>query len=137
MSGWAITHTRRYKAAVLGAGLYSQHAFQLDTDIPVTTLANVGSSPWDGLGPLPHDEASAIAYTKGATTPTLILHGLADIRVTASQSRGMYRALRAHGCPAEMVLYPREGHFIQEMPHRLDVLTRIRAFYQRLLVDAR
>lgn len=134
MSGWAITHTRRYRAAVLGAGLYSHATFFMETDIPFTTAANVGSRPWDGLPPRPHDLQSSIHYTSAAKTPTLILHGLADIRVPVSQSRGMYRALRDHGCPVEMVLYPREGHFISEPAHRLDILTRIRSFYQHWLL---
>lgn len=134
MSGWAITHTQRYRAAVLGAGLYNHTAFMLETDIPVTTEANVGSRPWDGIGPHLHELQSSIAYTSAAKTPALILHGMADIRVPVSQSRGMYRALAHHGCPVEMVLYPREGHFIQEPAHRLDLLNRIRAFYQRLLL---
>src|SRR5439155_11487481 len=55
MGGWAITHTQRYRAAVLGAGLYSHTTFFMETDIPVTTAANVGSRPWDGLPPHPHD----------------------------------------------------------------------------------
>jgi dipeptidyl aminopeptidase/acylaminoacyl peptidase len=134
MSGWAITHTRRYHAAVLGAGLYSHTAFMLETDIPATTEANVGSRPWDGIGPFPHELASPVAYASAAKTPALILHGQADIRVPVGQSRGMYRALRYFGCPVEMVLYPREGHFIQEPAHRLDILTRIRAWYQRWLL---
>ena len=106
----------------------------METDIPITTAANVGSRPWDGLPPHPHDLQSSIHYTSAAKTPTLILHGLADIRVPVAQSKGMYRALRHHGCPVEMVLYPREGHFIAEPAHRLDILTRIRSFYQHWLL---
>jgi dipeptidyl aminopeptidase/acylaminoacyl peptidase len=136
MSGWAVTQTRRYSAAVMGAGVYSHGAAILDCDIPVTYRANVGTAPWDGPGPLPHDLASPITYASAARTPSLILHGEEDVRVPVSQSKGMYRALRAFDCPVELVIYPREGHFIREPRHRADILTRVRSWYERWLPGA-
>ena len=41
--------------------------------------------------------------------------------------------LREHGVEHEFVIYPREGHAIQERNHQLDVLLRTRAWFDRWL----
>ena len=45
------------------------------------------------------------------TTPLLILHGAADVRVPTYQGRELFEAVLAHGKTARMVTYPGSGHF--------------------------
>ena len=47
---------------------------------------------------------------KGVTTPTMIQHGDADIRVPISQGYEFYRALKAQGVPTRMLVLPRQPH---------------------------
>jgi len=45
-------------------------------------------------------------------TPMLLLHGLKDQRVPASQSIELFHTLQKRGVPARLVLYPDENHHI-------------------------
>jgi dipeptidyl aminopeptidase/acylaminoacyl peptidase len=58
-------------------------------------------------------------------TPTLFLHGDKDVRVPISQSYQMYWGLRHKGVEVELVVYPREGHGIGEVPHQRDLYGRL------------
>ena len=44
-----------------------------------------------------------------------------------------HRALREFGVGHEFIIYPREGHPIKERDHRLDLIRRIRAWFDRWL----
>jgi dipeptidyl aminopeptidase/acylaminoacyl peptidase len=68
-------------------------------------------------------------------TPTLILHGELDDRVSAAQARELYRALRTIGTETQLVTYPREKHSIAERQHQLDLMTRVLGWYDRHLRD--
>lgn len=55
--------------------------------------------------------ASPVAYAgRGAGTPILLMHGDADELVSYDQSVAFCRELRAHGCPAELITVPGQGH---------------------------
>ena len=92
-----------------------------------------GSAPWEGAGPHPHARYSPISFAREVKTPVLILHGQLDPQVPVSQAIGFHRALREQGVPTELVVYPREPHSISERAHQLDVLKRVRRWYDRWL----
>ena len=52
-------------------------------------------------------------------TPTLFFAGEADARVPKEQSVEMYRALKSHGVPTQLVVAPHEGHHWGELQHLL------------------
>jgi dipeptidyl aminopeptidase/acylaminoacyl peptidase len=64
-------------------------------------------------------------------TPTLILHGEKDERVTLPQGQEMYRALKRMGVETEFVTYPRELHSIGERAHQIDLLERVLSWFDR------
>lgn len=72
---------------------------------------------------------SPISFAQQVQTPVLILHGERDARVPLSQAIGFQRALRHYQTPVEMVVYPREPHGIRKRAHQLDLLRRVRAWY--------
>lgn len=94
-----------------------------------------GSCGWEGPGPHRHDRLSPISYASKIQTPVLILHGEEDTSVPLNQSTYFHRALRRFGVEHEFVVYPREGHGIQERDHQLDMLERTRAWFDRWLGD--
>ena len=49
------------------------------------------------------------------------------------QAVSFHRALRDIGATAELVVYPREPHGIAERAHQIDLLKRVRAWYDRWL----
>jgi dipeptidyl aminopeptidase/acylaminoacyl peptidase len=133
MSAWAVTQTHRFKAAIMGAGVSDWGMMTLTSDLPGFEMALGGSAPWDGAGPHRHAALSPISFAAAVQTPVLILHGEKDERVPLSQAIGFHRALRRHNVPTELVVYPREPHGIGERAHQIDLLGRVRAWYDRWL----
>jgi dipeptidyl aminopeptidase/acylaminoacyl peptidase len=133
MAAWAIGRTDRFKAAVVGAGI-SDWGMQAGTgDWGVLDGALGGSTGWEGPGPHVHDRHSPISYAARISTPVLILHGAEDTNVPLGQAIHFHRALRHFGVEHEFVVYPREGHGLQERSHELDALRRVRAWFDRWL----
>jgi dipeptidyl aminopeptidase/acylaminoacyl peptidase len=66
----------------------------------------------------------------------LIYAGERDPLVPVSQSREFFRALQHFKVPSELIVYPREGHSIQEPNHLRDNLNRILNWYDRYLRNA-
>ena len=133
MSAWAVTQTTRFKAAVMGAGVTDWGMMVMTSDVPDFELELGGSAPWDGATGRRHLELSPITFVRNVTTPVLILHGENDARVPLSQATGFHRALRRQGVPVEFVVYPREPHGVAERAHQIDILKRVRRWYDRWL----
>ena len=76
---------------------------------------------------------SPVKYLKNAKTPTLILQGEADATDPLGQSQELYRGLKHYGVEAELVVYPREPHGLQEEMHLIDRLDRIVAWFDKYL----
>jgi dipeptidyl aminopeptidase/acylaminoacyl peptidase len=133
MTAWAVTQTRRFRAGVMGAGVSDWGMMAATSDLPDFERDLGGSAPWDGVGPHRHAELSPISFARAVTTPVLILHGQRDERVPLSQAIAFHRALRERDVPCQLVVYPREPHGIGERAHQVDLLKRVRAWYDRWL----
>ena len=129
LTSWAIGHTDRFKAAIVGAGVTDLLSFQA-ADIPTWLPTQMMLAP-SYRDPEVYLRSSPITYVAEAKTPTLILHGAADERVRLGQGKELYHALQALGVPTEMVIYPREPHIFQERHHQRDVLTRVADWFNR------
>ena len=133
MAAWAIGHTDRFAAAVMGAGVTDWGMLAGSGEWGVFETALGGSTGWEGVGPHRHDELSPISYAANVRTPVLILQGADDTNVPLSQAEYFHRALRHHGAEHEFVVYPREGHSFRERRHQIDLLNRTRAWFDRWL----
>lgn len=131
MTAWAVTHTTRFKAAVMGAGVGDLVRMQGTSDIIPSFLDDYfGPNPWgDPRARAAYRAHSPIEFIQNARTPTLVLHGGADVRVPTPEGVEFYNALRQRGVETEMVIYPREPHGPRERMHQLDILTRVLAWY--------
>lgn len=118
MTSWIIGHTDRFKAAVAGAAVTNLQSFYGTTDIQRFIEWEYEGFPWEH--PDKVREHSPITFAPRAKTPTLILHGEADVRVPIEQGAQLYMTLRKAGTPVEFVRYPREGHGFREPAHRQD-----------------
>lgn len=122
MTSWVITHTHRFKAAAVGAGVTNLWSFTGTSDIPGFLPDYFSGDPWNSFdGYFNH---SPMAFVKGVTTPTLILHGEADVRVPTSQGYELYSALKRQGVTTKMVVYPRTPHGPREPKFLLDIMQR-------------
>jgi len=133
MTAWAVTQTKRFKAAIMGAGISDWGMMVMTSRMPDFQRVLGGSAPWEGAGPHPHARYSPISFAREVKTPVLILHGQEDPQVPVSQAIGFHRALREQGVPTELVVYPREPHSISERAHQLDVLKRVHRWFDRWL----
>src|SRR5258706_3956108 len=133
MASWAIHQAKRFKAAVTGAGM---------SDLAVECGTEQGPQYDEWFYGTPYDrpdgfrKSSPLTYITAARTPTLVLQGEDDLTDPVSQSQLLYRALKRRGVPAELVLYPREGHGLREENHLIDRLTRIADWFNRWLGPA-
>lgn len=79
-----------------------------------------GGSPWQKDAPIEnfwaHSPLSRIWKVK---TPTLILMGEQDRRISVQQPIELYRALKDNGVPTRLYVAPREGHLWREPRHQL------------------
>jgi dipeptidyl aminopeptidase/acylaminoacyl peptidase len=132
MSAWAITQTNRFKAAVAGACM-SDLASEFGTEEQDTNYYDFwfNGSPYENQDV--YLKGSPMTFIRNARTPTLILQGENDVIDPIGQSQQLYRGLKYQSVEAELVLYPREGHGFREEKHRIDVLTRIVAWFDRFL----
>jgi dipeptidyl aminopeptidase/acylaminoacyl peptidase len=130
MSEWAITQTDRFKATVVGAGVFNQEA-EFETE------GHSEGDEWSFGTPWEHPEVfarnSPSTYIRNAHTPTLIVDGVDDRNNPVGQSKGLYRALKHFGVETQMVLYPGEGHSPNKWSYNVDMFTRFLDWYDRHL----
>jgi dipeptidyl aminopeptidase/acylaminoacyl peptidase len=120
MTSWIITQTKRFKAASIGAPVTNLMSFTGTADIPSFVPDYFGGQPWENLDL--YRAHSAMFNIKGASTPSMIQHGEADIRVPISQSYELYHALKAQGVPVRMLVLPRQPHGPNEPKMLLKVM---------------
>lgn len=120
---WGITQTRRFSAASSGAGVNDLTAFYSQTDISDYMGMLLNSTPWEK--PELYLERSAYRKVKDVTTPLLIQSGDADRRVSPEQSIQFYEAMKRIGkAPVKLVLYPGQGHGINDVRLMKDRMLR-------------
>lgn len=108
MTSWTITQTKRFKAASVGAAVTNLVSFTGTADIPGFLPDYFGGQPWEDLKL--YAARSPVLQAKGVTTPTLVQHGEADVRVPVSQGYEFYNAVKQQGVPVEMLVLPRQPH---------------------------
>ena len=133
MTEWAITHTRRFKAAVAEAG-HSDFFSLYGTSYNRASLEISFGDPYANRAV--YDDHSPIHFIRNCRTPTLLLHGVNDPGVPVGQGYEFYTGLQAMGVEAEMVVYPREGHAIRERGHQEDLQNRALAWFDRHLKES-
>ena len=117
ITAWTITRSKRYRAAVVGAGIIDPITHYVTSDINHGVVADweYKGRPWQQRGNF--ERSSPSLALANITTPTLILHGRADDRVDFINSQMLYRALVDSGCEVEFYAYPREPHSFGEPAH--------------------
>jgi dipeptidyl aminopeptidase/acylaminoacyl peptidase len=131
MTSWIVTQTRRFKAAAIGAAVTNLLSFTGTADIPGFLPDYFSGETWQN--PAAYLKHSPLAHVKGVTTPSLILHGEADVRVPISQGYEFYNALKRQGVTTQMVVYPRTPHGPREPKFQLDLMERHLAWMEKYL----
>ncbi|KQW99404.1 prolyl oligopeptidase family serine peptidase [Flavobacterium sp. Root420] len=72
---------------------------------------------------------SPIEHVQNCTTPLLSWTGTEDNNIPWTQSREFYLALRRLGKPNIMLVYPKEGHDLENRDNQKDLSTRIHQWF--------
>jgi dipeptidyl aminopeptidase/acylaminoacyl peptidase len=131
MTEYAITRTTRFKAAVAQAGHSDFFSLYGGSYLREGLRRTSRQSPYNNRAW--YDEHSPITLIKNCRTPTLLLHGELDAGVPVGQAYEFYTGLNDAGVEAQLVIYPRERHNIQEYSHRLDIQKRMLAWFDKHL----
>ncbi|HWG02263.1 MAG TPA: serine hydrolase [Trebonia sp.] len=145
MTCYLTSRDGRFAAAVAGG--------------PVTDLASMAGTSDDGHLVSIMEFGGTLAETLGSAergarfaamspltrvadvrTPTLILHGGADMRCPVGQAQQWHTALREQRVPARLVLYPGESHLfvLDGAPsHRIDYNQRVVDWVEQYTSDTR
>lgn len=110
LTAWLTTRTDRFAAAIVERGFLDPVSFVGSSDIG-----------WffglEYLGDGDTDEARAavaaqspMAHVSRVTTPTLVIHSEQDWRCPVEQGQRWFVELKRRGVPAELLLFPGEGH---------------------------
>jgi dipeptidyl aminopeptidase/acylaminoacyl peptidase len=110
LTNWVITHTTRFAAAICGAGISNWISDYGTADIPRTKETEFYGTPWEPRSGELLLKQSPIIYAAEVTTPTLFIHGEADLRVPIEQAEQMYLALKKRRIPAMFIRYPDSYH---------------------------
>lgn len=129
MTAWAVGHTDRFRAAVIGAPVSNLVSHIGTTDIPWFDVYQLGGTPFSD--PETYRERSPIAHLANVNTPVLLVHNEGDLRCPIAQSEEIFQALKMMGKEVEFVRYPGGFHtYDTHAPSQLvDRMHRIRAWY--------
>jgi dipeptidyl aminopeptidase/acylaminoacyl peptidase len=125
MTSWLITHDTRWRAALAGAPVTSLVGVATMSDVNAYAPALLRGDPWAEPAVMARTlEESPLTYADRVKTPTLIVTDAGDQRVPTPLSYEFYHAIRATGTPAELLVYPVNGHFPGDPLHAEDVNRR-------------
>jgi dipeptidyl aminopeptidase/acylaminoacyl peptidase len=127
MTSWTVTQTHRYRAAIEGAGITDWLSFIPTSDTWQTDY----DARLQEKDSTPMLQFSAVMRVDQVTTPLLILHGEADVRVPTFQGREYYVLLAERGKTVRMVTYPGAPHFPRLAEQRRDVFKELQDWLKR------
>lgn len=131
MASWAVGHTDRFKAALVGAPVSNQASMFGTGDIPLFDMHEIGGLPQQN--PEEYAVRSPVTYLGNVTTPVLLVHHEGDLRCPIAQSEEIFHALRAMGKKVEFVRYPGGFHtYNTHAPSQaVDRISRTVAWFER------
>jgi len=129
LTAWTITQTNRFKAAVVGAGIsnFFSHAGQPASTGRADIAFRFGGEPYDDRKG--YDDRSPIMHVRKVKTPTLLVHGEVDAKISPAQAWEFFTALKVIGVESQLALYPRTGHGITDREQQADYLQRVLCWY--------
>ena len=137
MTGWALGHTERFAAGVMGAPCTDLYSMYGTSDIGTS----FGEIQWGGTVADAAQELllrSPITYAANVTAPVLLLHGESDHRCPISQSEEYYTLLKRLGKEVAFVRFPGSAHSFTRLGHprmREEYLARTLGWFQKHLLE--
>ena len=131
LTDYLIASDTRFKAAVSGAGSANQLA-AYGTDAWVVADDRELGPPWRNTA-LWLRLSYPFLHADRVRTPTLFVGGDRDFNVPIAGCEQMYQALRTLGVPAQLIVYPGEGHYLTRPSFMVDLYRRYLAWMDEYL----
>lgn len=112
MTCWAITQTRRFKAAVARNPVTSLLTCGLLSDQWLWFGLIMGTQDADQDPETLRRSCSPMTFADAITTPLLLIHSTEDLRCPPSESLQLFNVLRARQHTVELALYPGVSHLL-------------------------
>jgi dipeptidyl aminopeptidase/acylaminoacyl peptidase len=126
-----ISRTTRFEGSIVERAFTDPVSFVGSSDI-----GWVFPDQYLGTEPAAVARQSALAAASAITTPTLVIHSEEDWRCPVEQGVRLYVDLKRRGVPAELLLFPGEGHELSRSGrprHRLARLEHVLRWWARWL----
>jgi dipeptidyl aminopeptidase/acylaminoacyl peptidase len=123
MAAWLITQTDMFAAAICAFPVTDWFTMQFTSHNPQADTLLLQADPFDRDGAF--FTRSPLLFARNVKTPTLCIAGGSDPECGPEQARMFYRALAQNGTPAELAIYPNEGHGIVQFEAYVDYCARI------------
>ncbi len=114
MTNWLITQTTRFKAAVTGAGAVEHAANWGNDDLTYDDAWYLSGTPWEK--PDLYQSEAALFQMNKVRTPTHIVGGNADVRVSYLEQVLLERSLQRLNIPHALLVFPGENHPLDKNP---------------------
>jgi dipeptidyl aminopeptidase/acylaminoacyl peptidase len=131
MTMFAVTQTRRFRAAVASAGIANWQSYYGQNRIDQWMLPYFGKSVYED--PAVYARSSPMTFIAQAKTPTLVLVGERDAECPMPQSQEFWHALKTLGVETQLIVYPDEGHHFRDPAHERDHTERTVGWFDRFL----
>lgn len=138
MTCWAITQTKRFKAAVARNPVTSLQTVRLLSDQWLWFDLIFGNPEAAQAPETLRRDRSPMTFADKITTPLLLLHSTEDLRCPPSESKQLFNVLRRRQHQVELALYPGVSHLL-DLPgygsprQRVDRLQRSIDWIKRLV----
>ena len=109
---WIIGHSTRFKAAVSHDGVFNLESMMGATEELWFPEWEMGGVAWSAAARENIAKWSAHRFVPQMKTPTLVITNELDYRVPVDQGMQLFTALRRQNVPAEMIVFPDEGHWV-------------------------
>lgn len=139
-TGFTITHTDIFAAAVAGSGIFNMESFYFDL-YKLAGLPEISRIENDNFHMRSSFFENSEAYRTNSPlhqaanieTPLLIWSGKEDTNVNPNQSLQMYFALRRLRKPAKLIYYEEENHVLNKIENKKDLTKRIKEWFDEYL----
>ena len=114
LTNWLIAQTTRFKAAVSGAGAVEHACNWGNDDSSFDDAYSLGGAPWEAQKN--YNDEAAISQLGKIRTPTHLVAGANDSTVDVGEDHLLERALHTRDIPATLLVFPGEGHELDQNP---------------------
>ncbi|MBN2725599.1 MAG: S9 family peptidase [Deltaproteobacteria bacterium] len=117
MINWIGTQNTRFKCLISHSGVFNIESMYGSTEeLWFPEWENKGT-PWENRKT--YQKWSPHQYVKNWKTPTLVVHGAKDFRVTVDQGYQLFTSLQRLGVKSKFLYFPTEDHFVFKPANRL------------------